>query len=214
MKNEKKDFIPILLYVACFIITLIFSIVMVRTKNITDESTIQNMSSFYSYVFYAITFVILVMIYRTRIKEDFKKLDKKKVKSIIIDAIILIIINFLLSTFISMGQVKMENQEIVANSIFEGGLFPIVSVVLLVPFIEEMVFRYSFSTIIKSRKAFIIISSIIFGLLHADFSIVSIIYIVVGILLSRIYLKNDNNVLSSTMAHVLNNLFSVVLMLL
>ena len=88
------------------------------------------------------------------------------------------------------------------------------------PIAEELMFRGTIRKFIKNKKTFILVSGILFGLLHviddsktlAEFSYV-IVYSVLGIYLSTLYAKT-NNLCTNIFMHFLQNTLSVIGMLL
>lgn len=90
--------------------------------------------------------------------------------------------------------------------------------VVWAPIVEELVFRASIRRFIKNKYLFIVISSIIFGVLHAVteanlfmIAITSLPYIALGACLAVGYTKS-NNILVDMSMHAINNFIAVVLM--
>lgn len=90
--------------------------------------------------------------------------------------------------------------------------------VVWAPIVEELVFRASIRRFIKNKYLFIVISSIIFGVLHAFteanlfmIAITSLPYIALGACLAVGYTKS-NNILVDMSMHAINNFIAVVLM--
>ena len=98
------------------------------------------------------------------------------------------------------------------------------STVLYAPFVEELLFRKAIRKIIKGddkyiKITYIIISAVIFGLLHvitldASFYdlLMGIPYMVVGLSLGYIYSKTDN-VFSTMQFHLMHNTILLILQL-
>ncbi len=90
--------------------------------------------------------------------------------------------------------------------------------VIWAPIVEECVFRGSLRRIIPNKYLFIIISGLIFGVLHAisestlfDVVITSIPYCIMGWAFALVYAKS-NNIIVNICLHALNNFLAVVLM--
>lgn len=160
-----------------------------------------------------IIFGIFLIIYRKRLKNDFKRLTKNNIILIIISSIILIGFNELLSRLFENMKVSMNNQDTLVSLFNNYKIMTSLLIVLFGPLIEEIVFRYSFSTFIKNDIWFLVISSLSFGLIHGV-GIVSILYVLIGFGIGLVYLKTNKNIVASTSIHMLNNLVSVIMMLL
>lgn len=209
----KKDLKPIWLYILIYIgVQLIagFILGMIYTKDATEVVyKLSGVITFASYFAIVITFLI---IYRKQLKERIKKLTKKDIIYIIGASIIVIVVNEIVSRIFIAAGVDMPNQDAVIEAYQNSKVLMGISVALFAPFIEEMVFRYSFSTFIKNDTVFVIVSSLVFGILHGV-GIVTILYVGLGVLLAMIYLHTNKNVIASTIAHILNNTFAIITML-
>ena len=156
--------------------------------------------------------IIFILIYHNFLKDSTKKITRKDLIIIFVGAILLIAANEVASRLLIYFNVEMANQETILESFKENGLLTFISVVILAPFIEEMAFRYSISTFIKNDYLFVIISSVLFGVLHG-IGIVTSLYILLGAGLAIIYLMTNRNILSTIIVHVLNNAFAVITMM-
>ena len=209
----KKDLKPIWLYLGIyigiqFIIGFIIGIIYVNNA-IEMVNKLSTVITFISYLAVTITFIC---IYQKQLKGKIKEMTKKNFIYAFVGAVILILVNVILYKLFTAMNVKMENQEAIIDAYKNSKALMLISVILFAPFVEEMVFRYSLSTFIKNDTIFVIISSLIFGLMHG-IGVASIIYIALGVVLSLIYLKTNKNVIASTIAHILNNAFAMITML-
>lgn len=213
MDKSKKDWKPILIYVLVeFVLPMLIIIPMsiIFKKNhisMETEKVTYVLSIFVGLLF----FLIIALIYKKRIITDISRLSKKVLIKIIIASIIAVILNDVICHIFEYLNVEMKNQDILLN-LFNS--FPISTTILtlLAPFTEEMIFRYSIRTIIKNDVLFVIISSLIFGLMHGV-GIATILYVLIGVFLAVIYLKTDKNVMASAIAHFINNIFGIISML-
>jgi membrane protease YdiL (CAAX protease family) len=208
----KKDLKPIWLYLLIYIgvqIVAGFIIGMLYTKEAT--TMVYKLSGLISFLCYLIIVVTFIIIYRKEIKEKIKQFTKKDIIYTIVGSIILIIVNEVISRLLISANVEMKNQETIIEAYQNSKILMTMAIVFLAPFIEEMVFRYSFSTFIKNDTAFVIISSLVFGILHG-LGVVTILYVGLGVLLALIYLRTNKNILASTIAHILNNGFAIITM--
>ena len=136
------------------------------------------------------------------------KRDSKKIKSIIDIKkmnLKLIVHNYLLLSGTYIGYALLvipdDNNELPTKSI----LF-IVYGIILAPLIEEIFFRGFLFYRIKSKiglKSGIIISSLIFALLHFDLNIIGR---VIFAMLAAILCLETNNLINSIVLHIINNL--------
>ncbi len=202
----KRDFRPIWLYLLVsfgggILLGIIWGMIGASLDNLESIATI---------ITGIIAFVLFAVLYRKRIIEDLKRLSKKDLLFVLIMAVVLIGGNYLLGLVITEENV---NQDAVVDMV---NTFPVLSVLvagILVPFVEEMVFRYSFETILKNKWVFLMVSSLLFALLHIV-GLSTIIYAYIGVILCITYLRTNKNIVSSTMVHALNNLFSIIMILL
>ena len=209
----KKDLKPIWLYLSIYIgieILAGFIIGMVYTKDAT--MMVNKLSGLITFISYLAIVIVFAIIYHKSLIEKIKKLTKKDIIYTVVVSAILIVLNEIMSRILISANVEMQNQDAIIEAYKNSKILMSISIALFAPFIEEMVFRYSFSTFIKNDTLFIIISSLVFGLLHG-IGIVTILYVMLGALLALIYLKTNKNVLASTIAHILNNGFAIITML-
>ena len=92
--------------------------------------------------------------------------------------------------------------------------------IIYAPIVEEVLFRGVFRKIIKNKVIFIIISSLVFGILHTfrESSLFNVIamaipYVWLGCYLSYIYVKT-NNIFTNITTHAIINLIAVIFILL
>ncbi|MEM5398303.1 CPBP family intramembrane glutamic endopeptidase [Staphylococcus gallinarum] len=95
-------------------------------------------------------------------------------------------------------------------------LFFLIMIVLVAPYLEELLFRGIFKETLFKKSAFLlpmITSSIIFSLLHASTHWISfLMYMTVGSCLYMVY-NRRKNIKDSIMVHILNNSIAVISMM-
>lgn len=99
--------------------------------------------------------------------------------------------------------------------------FTIPAAIIYAPIVEEMLFRASIRRFIKNEKIYILVSGVIFGLLHTVFSetsifnvfIMAIPYGVMGAYLAYIYTKT-NNLCTNIFSHAFNNTIAMIISIL
>lgn len=172
--------------------------------------------------------IILVVMYALILKnkfrgsfKDFKKNYKdylpKCLKYWSIGFTALIIFNVIIVYFVSGG--IAPNEQANRDILEQYPIYSIISVSILGPILEEMIFRLSFKDIIKKRISYILITGILFGSMHVVFSLESasdllfiLSYSSLGIALSAIYYDTDN-ICSSMLVHIVHNTITLLLIL-
>lgn len=186
------------------IVSFIMAVFSILTKN-------QTVAYFFTYF---TSSLIFLFIYKDKLKNDLKNIrNDLNTKNIII--IILFLVLSFISNIILVNLLKQEasNQEIAVSMLTSFPLLGILAICLFGPFVEEIIYRLPY----KKNWLSIIISTIVFTFAHiSNFSLIQILffipYLFLSISFSFAYFKNENIILSTT-THILNNLISVVLLL-
>ena len=186
------------------IVSFIMAVFSILTKN-------QTVAYFFTYF---TSSLIFLFIYKDKLKNDLKNIRKDlNTKNIII--IVLFLVLSFISNIILVNLLKQEasNQEIAVSMLTSFPLLGIIAICLFGPFVEEIIYRLPY----KKNWLSIIISTIVFTFAHiSNFSLIQILffipYLFLSISFSFAYFKNENIILSTT-THILNNLISVVLLL-
>lgn len=167
--------------------------------------------------------IIIVFLYRKELLEDLKDF-KVNYKKYISNNIIIYLLGILLMFIVNIIISKITNQSLSGNEIRireyikEYPLFVVFSAIIYSPLIEELIFRKSIRNIFKNKYLFIIISGLIFGLLHitdpTDINeiLYSIPYILMGIDFAYIYYKT-NNIFTTITFHFCHNLILLIIQL-
>lgn len=174
---------------------------------------------------YALIFILMISVYFKQLKHDFKIFKEyfREYSSLVFKTwgkalVVTMIISLILQ--IVTGVEKANNQINLQESFKTMPVFIALLSTLYAPIAEELMFRGTIRKFIKNKKAFILVSGILFGLLHviddsktlAEFSYV-IVYSVLGMYLSTLYVKT-NNLCANIFMHFLQNTLSVIGMLL
>ena len=107
---------------------------------------------------------------------------------------------------------EVENREIIKKL----PIYSIISMIFIIPLIEEIVFRLSFKKSFKNKNLFLIITALIFGLFHVLFTkdyIYIIPYTIFGYILGKIYYDTDN-IFYSYFIHAFHNTLCLLLIFL
>jgi membrane protease YdiL (CAAX protease family) len=211
--NVKKDFKPIWIYLLC---TIVLTIVIAGIVGVVEaikggELNTDKMTFLSSVIPSIILFIIFAIIYRKRVISDLKKLKIKDILFIVLISAVTIAINYVISMIFEKLGVKMNNQDSLVSMFASHKILISLLTCIIAPFTEELVFRYSFSTFIKNKYVFLIVSSLIFGLFHA-IGVATILYVFLGAMFGLVYLKYKNNVVASMLIHFINNTFSIITM--
>ncbi len=200
----KKDYNPIWIYVLFMIVvsSVLGTVLYFITPN--HAIFITNIIVFF------LLFGILLFIYRKRVLEDIRRLSWKNALIILaISFVMFFIIDFLASLLPTA-----KNEETVVELVKNYHIWMILPIGVFGPFVEEMVFRYSFRSFLKKDIVFLIISSLVFGILHVStLGIEILVYILMGFYFGLIYLKTKENIAASTLAHITNNMIEIIMLL-
>lgn len=176
-----------------------------------DYLKIIHIDSAFLYILVIIYFVFKLKKHLFLLKNDFKSLLSLK---LFLNILIIVMLNILLSYgflyFSNFVLNSYNNLNFFSSSYFKSSLTfgSLISVVLISPICEELIFRGVFLTKLKSVVPLIfavLISSLLFAALHNFGSITSAF--IFGICMAILYLKT-NNILVPIFAHLLNNLIS------
>lgn len=190
---------------------------------------LQNMKAFqslflsiFSLLLTFITLIILFLIYKDELIDEFKNLSKKYIKYVVINIFSIIFImslsNAISYAFLKDKLILNSNNDILSFA-YSKDVFNMIRLIILSPFMEEVVFRKNIRVIVKNDIYFILFSGLILGTLYIvseGFTIIGIIsslsYILVGFMLSYSYTKT-NNIYINIISRILYNLLVVVLVL-
>lgn len=188
-------------------------------------SAIQNFS-----LYFILLIGLLIVVWEV-LKKDFLNFTKsnKYLKAGLIGVLLIYAGNFvgsmiriLLEALFQERVIESLNQISIVNILQSRYSFIIIfTVVIMGPLVEEIVFRKTFFSFFKNKKAAIIVSSLAFGLIHVlgETSLQTILitlipYLVPGLVFGYIYAKNDENIIVPIVSHVILNAVSVILILL
>ncbi|WP_235802042.1 CPBP family intramembrane glutamic endopeptidase [Ureibacillus massiliensis] len=220
-KTQKTAFYILLVYIACQLSSLLLLIPTVRDLFLNyignDTVAIYSLTAWWSTIAFAIAFVIsIILILKNKNFWNIFKGEKASVGG----AILWGILGFFLVLF---GQMVGANIEVAIGidygsentetllRVTEIAPIMILSTVLLGPFLEELIFRrVVFGSLVQTQNFWIagIISSIVFGAIHLDFTHI-ILYTISGFIFAFLYYKTKR-LLTSIIAHTMLNGFVVI----
>lgn len=163
--------------------------------------------------------IIMLIVYRKRIAEDAKRLKKSKpgIGFAIGMALLVLLVNFIATTVIGaiFGSVS-ENQSTLESGFASTLVITLLMTVFSAPVNEEFVFRAMLGKIFKNDIVFYIISALTFAIIHTGFNLftISVIpYALVGLGFAFIFRKTGDNIVASILAHFINNLAAVAMVI-
>lgn len=225
---KEKDFsfkhlgIGLLTILFYFLFSNFVILLLISTK--TNKTSLP--LALYYLLTYSTTLIVLLLIYRKHIIKDFNKFKKnyKKYLSIAFSYwlkgfFIMMVSNYILNIILKLGQStnELDNIALLKSNIIIHTL----TVVIIAPFLEELVFRLSFNKMTKNKHIFSYITGIIFGSIHIVTSLslknplnilLLIPYSAMGVALGYAY-KETDNIFSSLTMHMLHNLFSIIIII-
>ena len=205
-KLEIRDLAYILIYISIIFLGIAGTFIYLILGNLK--------LSLFIFVNYLILFIFGILYYKKDIVEA--KNNLKNYKKLILYIVLVGIGSVALSTIIEMifSIGETNNQTIVNENILENPLLSFVSVVILGPLVEEIIYRHIFlgklSNMISKGVA-IVFSVIMFSSVHTGFSREILIYIPMAIGITIMYLKFNKNIIASYLYHSLWNLYAFII---
>lgn len=192
--------------------------------NFTNEAGIIS-----NFIIYMIGIVVLVILSIQVLKADYASLNKKlfPILSMLGMGYLFMIggniisgaLSEILSKLLNHTADTSVNQESI-NAMLTSSLAPLMIFVAVVgaPIVEELVFRKAFFSLIKNQWTALVVSSLVFSLMHilgettfAGFLINLIVYGTSGAALGFVYIYYKRNIYAPIFVHALSNLISVLL---
>lgn len=223
--NEKiKKILPAVIFFISFfvfnnVVSLIFNLIGFKLSSLPSIPR-----QIISILITLIMPITMFIVYRKDLIKDFKKI-KDNYRSYIeitvlaytIGIILMAVSNLVIQLGFSQG--IAANEQGVRDLLNKLPIYMTVSACLIGPFEEEMIFRKIFRDVISDKTLFIIISGLVFGLLHVvgvDSTLIEMLYFIpYGILggtFAYIYAKTDN-VWIPILVHIIHNTFLVTIQL-
>ena len=151
---------------------------MMNLFNISFDSFILFIKTMYMFIMDIFFIIVLFFVYKDKLIKDFKNYFKKfgenfeqSFKYYFIGVLIMMVSNLIITFFIQGA--NANNEEAVRSLIDAAPIYMIFSVSIYAPFVEELIFRHSIKTAVKSfgnnkfvQGIYIFISVFIFALLH------------------------------------------------
>lgn len=165
--------------------------------------------------------IIVVLVYYKELKLDFKKY-KKNFKEIfikylpvyVLGVVLMGVTNTIISGFTNMN--ISSNESSVREYIKLLPIYMSFSTVIYAPIVEEITFRKIIKNIIDNKYLFVIVSGVMFGMVHLNINpsindyLMIIPYIIMGLDFAYIYSKTDT-IFSTIGFHMLHNLILLII---
>lgn len=175
-----------------------------------------------------IGYIVVVLALIWFLWNRYKAYAKEKIKSIQWRDIGFVLLFYFLGRVIAIGGTALmqtiygeeatANDQII-NSMTDKSTFSlyligfVLSIGILVPIIEELTYRGIAVNLLFKKGRFwapLIVTSLIFGSLHASTDIISFsIYVLMGVIFFLAY-NRRKNIMDSIMVHILNNIFGAI----
>ena len=226
---NKKELLKGILLIIGYMLILPLIIVGILNLFQLKENTFLVVANMCNYI---LSLIILILIYRKSLNKEWKNFWQNIGKNLKIAVFtwLKIICFLLICNTIIMGLLNgiPQNEEINREIISSLPVFSIISMIILGPIIEELLFRKGFHEAFQNKKIFYLVSGIIFGLAHLTASLnfdsieaflaclpeclFGISYGGIGYILAKTYDETDN-IFVSTTTHMIQNGFSVLMLL-
>ena len=178
----------------------------------------------YKNIYYLLIYLILAIVYGllykkelihdfNNFKKNYKKDISKAFKYYLRGVFIMYASNYLLIFLFNLSKSvnEMQNIEMIKQSMFTHSII----IILLAPFLEELVFRLGFKKMTNNIKLFSIITGVLFGFVHVISSLsnpvmilLTIPYSAVGISLGYAFRETDN-IFASISMHMIHNTITI-----
>lgn len=162
----------------------------------------------------------LIFLYRNDFKNKLKELKGNEGNKTIITSIkvwllgvaVMISLNIILGLIVgSISDNELTNRSVISSYSY----FAVITMIILTPICEEIIFRLSLSKIFDNNQLFIIFSGLIFGYAHVfDTTGLQLLYAfpyaALGTAFAYIFSKNKN-ILCSILMHSIHNLVCILI---
>lgn len=213
LKNSKSD------YIWTIVLMIVYYFLLFTPVSFSNAA----LNVTYQVLVYLFLMLFSIFVFRKTFTRDFKELSKNfkgyavlSLKHWGLMYLTLIVLNVV--KIIVLGTDSVSSNQAILNSLPLWFVAPIA--VIYAPLVEESVFRGSVRRLIKNDTLFIVVSGLLFGLLHTlsetellSFIINTLIYGAMGAWLAAAYVKT-NNMASNMLVHFYQNTLSVIIMIL
>lgn len=161
-------------------------------------------------IYNLIIFFILHFVLKKFKVKIFEK-EKITITKVILVVLITTIISLTMGFLINYFSVKPENEkqlETIVNNI--SPMYIILSIVIVIPIVEEIIFRKILYNLFENRYLGILVSSVLFALVHSPKSFFEfVLYFTLGIIFSGTYFLTGSFKLA-ILSHMVNNFIAIL----
>ena len=167
---------------------------------------------------YLLMFIVFFTIHYQKIINDFKSFKKEYIKvslkNWILGLGIMIIANIIITSIVhNISTNETLNRELLTNYPYSS----IISMIIIGPFIEELVFRLSFKKAFNKWYTFSLVTALLFGLAHiAEFKLLEFLFVIpygaLGFFFAKSMYETDN-VFTSYISHLCHNAMTIFIIL-
>lgn len=209
----------------------VLTILQMKEESLTNiqKPIYYNINTYTNFLTYLVSFVVVGFFMRDSLVSDFISVKNKKLFYGLfagISAVLFWGISILVSNIVANFVGESDNQNMIVGMITQGGAIPIFfAVVVFAPFVEELVYRKAIFKLLEKKHVLIsyLVSTIVFVVPHmistpidniGNWLLLCIPYFVSAILLCLIYHKSNKNFYVVWFVHMINNLFSFIVIML
>lgn len=221
MNQKIKSLLKLLsIYVAYFIYTTLISSVL-SIFGISNEITLMFISDL-------VFFMCVIILYKDTLKEGYKRFEKnykpsKRIFFVLKWVAILFGINMIggiITELIFPGLTETGNTATIYSIASVSTAYIIFKTLIFATVAEELVFKKAIRELISNNVLFIITSSLVYALInvmYTDITYLTLIdmisYFLFSLVLSYVYVKNDDNIVMPMAIKFCYNLIPITLML-
>lgn len=218
MKNYKKIIMGILIFIIYIIVNMYIS-------NFLNLFGFNKLPIFLklivSLLYDLLILMTLVFVYLKKFifdlkdfKKNFKHYFNNYFKFFFLNIGLMMIANIIISSIIKVP--ITTNQKYVEALLMKYPIYAIISASIIAPITEEMIFRLNFKTIFNNNIVFIIVSGLVFGIMHftSATSMQELLYIIPysipGFIFAYTFAKSDN-IFAPISLHMMHNILMIIL---
>ena len=197
--KDKNKIKKVILNLIVFIIYLVFGI-----ASFPNKKSVSNFNVMYFAICLIFTSIIITLIYKDDLKKElssFRKDTKKNLlecfKVFIILFLITIFSNFIIDKLI--GWTKIGTDSLIFPNMSSIAIYTILVLCIYMPFSEGIIFTKTINNIFDIKRFWPIISGVIYSIMQAGFKFNNMVflaskipYIIIGIIVAKVYDKNKN----------------------
>lgn len=220
MKKNKEALISLIVFIAYLLLSTYSSNVLtfLGYKNLNTTLKII-ISLFYNlFILLGVIFIYLKIIVKDfkDFKENLKYYVNNYYKYWILVIGLMLISNIIVSSISNIT--TPTNQEYIIKLLEKYPIYTLISTIIIAPILEELIFRLSFRKIFKNDLLFILLSGLVFGILHLSVAktLSELLYIIPYSIPGFIFaytLKKSNNILVPISLHMFHNTVLTIIQL-